>query len=297
MTYAISLDHPDCAKIICLSAYLKECVAQFQEKLSACHIDETVSGTLYQCTITIERRSLLQEREFRKRLGRIVAEFVCEHLEPEMIRDIIQQEHGLRQPDEVQQIENQVRRLLETSAWEYAKVVYANRRDKIARQLSAFLKESQQLSVDGFARFRMKTYRYVLATCVQEAVHEYLLDQEYREFIHLLRSFVEIQPTKLDFVHLIHEGRGDFRLLQADGTPLVIKEGNEALKEMFEFSLSREDMIVSTMLSIVPREICLHTHDPQENVIRTLIQIFEGRICLCEGCRYCERPAHCREDA
>ncbi|MFC7442879.1 sporulation protein YtxC [Laceyella putida] len=297
MTYVISLDHHDRAKIICLSAYLKECVALFQEKVLGCHIDESVWGTRYMCTIAVERRSRLQEREFRKRLGRAVAEFVCEHLEPEMIREIIQHEHGLRQPEEVQQIESQVRRLLETSAWEYAKVVYANRRDKIARQLTSFLKESAQLSVDGFARFRMKTYRYVLATCVQEAVHDYLLDQEYKEFIHLLRSFVEIQPPKLDFVHLIHEGRGDFRLLHADGTPLVIKEGNDTLKEMFEYSLSREDMIVSTLLSVVPQEICLHTQDPQENVIRTLIQIFEGRLRLCGGCHHCGESAHCREDA
>ncbi|MFD1424906.1 sporulation protein YtxC [Laceyella tengchongensis] len=297
MAYVISLDHHDRAKIICLSAHLKECVALFQENVLGCHIDESIWGTRYRCTIGLERRSRFQEREFRKRLGRAVAEFICEHMEPEMIRQIIQREHGLRQQEEVKQIEGRVRRLLETSAWECAKVVYANRRDKIARQVSSFLKGSAELAIDGFARFRMKTYRYVLATCVQEALHDYLLDQEYKEFIHLLRSFVEVQPPKLDFVHLIHEGRGAFRLMQADGTPLAWKEGTEALNEMFEFSLSREDMIVSTLLSIVPQEMCLHTQDPQENVIRTLIQIFEGRLHLCEGCHLCRRPVHCQEDA
>jgi len=66
------------------------------------------------------------------------------------------------------------------------------------------------------------------------------------------------------------------------------------MHELMEHTCSREDLIVSTLLSAAPEFVVLHTQQREETIIRTVRKIFEGRIVLCEGCPLCraERANH-----
>lgn len=266
-----------------------------QEKEILCTLEEVATSDRQLFYCATRRRS--QERELREQLGGALAEFICECLEPEMIRTIIQKEFHYQYSQEVMQIEDFTQRLLESSVWEHAKVIYANRREKLRKQLIQFLKENPVCALDGFARFRMKTYRQALVTCVKDAVNEYLVDKEYKEFIQMLRYFVSVQSPKLERIHVIQEGPKQFKMLQEDGSPICLKEMDHALQEAVEQTFSHEDYIVSTLLTVAPAYVSLHARYPEENVIRTLMQVFEGRIVVCEGCVQCEISLNFHGDA
>ncbi|SEM98196.1 putative sporulation protein YtxC [Lihuaxuella thermophila] len=297
MVYHISIDDSDLAKVVqlraCMGAFITECRANGWN----CTMEERIIGNrhVFLCVSGVQSRT--REREWLKQLAKAMAEYICGSLEPEMIRTIIQQEYRILSAQEITQVEHYAERLLEGSAWEHARVIYVNRRDKLAKQIWVFLRENNRLAVDGFVRFRMKSYRTALSKCVRDAVEEYVLDREYKEFIQLLKYFLSVQTSKMALVHVIHEGKSRFRILKADGSPLRLKEMGGALQEVLEYTFSHEDFIVSTLLTLAPEQVVLHTKNPGENVVRTLIQIFEERIVVCNGCGDCGIPLNFHSDA
>jgi putative sporulation protein YtxC len=222
-------------------------------------------------------------KEWIRSLAETLASFMCDCLEPEWIRSLIQRFYASGTAKERTRIEQEVLRLLDGSAWECARVVYGHRREKLAGQMAGYLQENPVLAVDGFARFRLQSYRQTLADCVKEAVNDHLLDLEYREFIQLLKRFVSLQPPGIRMVHVIHGGKERYRLLEEDGTPLVCNE-----QDTKDLPLSHEDRVVGTLLSLLPARVMIHSPAPDENMIRTLLQIFEGRAVVCSGCARCD---------
>jgi putative sporulation protein YtxC len=290
VSYLISVRFHDRRKGFHLRAYLRKLAVERR-----CAMTEAeVGGRLF---FLLRFPPGVCEQETRKKLGWALARFICDHIEPDLINRMIRRYDPYRSHEEVDQIQREVLKQLKSSAWEYKHSVYADRREKLAEQVSRYLRDSYQLAVDGYVRFRMKGHFRVLASCVKEAVASYRLDQEYKEFIRLLRHFIHIQVPKVPLIHVVHQSEGGFRLLLADGRPLPQKELDEWGYEGWETPFSHEDYILSALLTAVPEHVVLHTEQPQENVIRTLLQIFKGRIMLCDGCSQCKPAVIWGEDA
>lgn len=286
MTYSISISNQELSKIIRLRACIVTVLSQLQQILHSITMHETVMGDRVLFEIHHNKGNSV-DKELRKNLGEGIAEFICDCMEPEMIRRIIRHNYQYYCSYEIGEIEKVVNRLLEGSAWEYARVVYVNRREKLAKQIFTYLKENKDFAVDGFTQFRLVSYKEALSKCVKEAIDEYVVELEYREFIGLLRSFVAIQTPIIDLVHVLHKEKNQFHVLREDGTRLKARELQGVFKEVLEQSFSHEDIIVSTLLSALPEKVILHTTDPEETLVRTLLQVFQGRIALCDGCNEC----------
>jgi putative sporulation protein YtxC len=277
VVYEVSILWNDLSHIIQLRACLKACIVQLQENGCRLTLTESVRENRQFFLCETEPRHDRQVKEIRTQLGRALAEYICECQEPAMIRNIIQSEHPFYDAKEVLHIQHVTQRLLEESVWEYAHIIYANRREKLTEQINQFFKKNKQMAIDGFVRFRLKTYRQALSACVQDAIDEYLLHKEYKEFIQLLRYFISMQTPKISLLHVIHRGGKNFQIYKADGTLFRLKEMDGALQEVMEQTFSHEDVVVSTLLTIAPEKIVLHT----------VSQIFAGRILVCDGCTKC----------
>ncbi|SMO34464.1 putative sporulation protein YtxC [Melghirimyces algeriensis] len=225
------------------------------------------------------------EKEIQKSLGMTVAEYIVTVNEPHVIRKIIQRVFHFRHPDDSRKIEQYALHLLDDS--EADEPPYRKRKERMARQVMRYLNQHHVLAVDGFFHFRLKHYRDGLIRLVEHAVDEFLLEQEYREFIELLRYFVSIQQPKCSLVHVLHIEKRQFRLLDRKGDPLQLKDMGSIAQDLLEQPFSHEDLIVSTLLTVAPKQVVLHTQNPEENVIRTLEQVFESRMTLCDGCSSC----------
>lgn len=285
--YHLSLPADDPVEVEHLRKSLRNQMAHFMKSGVNFHIDEFYEGTRVNF-LCYSRRKLGQQgdRRLRLSLGAAVADYLMTCKGPKLIRSMITRQYRYPSKDEYDQIEGYATDLLhgDSNPNEYRGQV---RRETISRHVAKYLTENHLLAVDGFIRFRMKTFYRSLEKLVEHAIDDYLLDQEYKEFIHLLRYFVSVQSPKITMIHIFHKGKGQFYLTKADGTSVNPSEFDTAVHDFIEQAISQEDVIVSTLLTVAPERIVLHSQDHEENVIRTLTQIFDDRIIVCEGCSEC----------
>ncbi len=231
-----------------------------------------------------------ESMEFRHGIGLAVAGYIRSYHEPQLVRNAVRRAFSFHTSGS----DTVVKAVLHWLEKKRMRKPSLRLDQKIADQVSGFLEDSRRLAVDGFIRFRLKGYHRVLTRLLDQAVREYRLEQEYQEFIELLRYFVSTQKTQIPMIHVLHFGKSRFHLMKEDGTPLQLKDVEGAMHELMEHTCSREDLIVSTLLSAAPEFVVLHTQQREETIIRTVRKIFEGRIVLCEGCPLCraERANH-----
>lgn len=298
LDYSISISRHDPIQLAFLRDRFGNMILRLQRMGVKASIVEKAVGDRYFYYLHTQRKRRSQDKEVHREIGDAISSFICDYHETDLIREIIQREHLIHSPQDLDQIEYRTQFLLEKNTWSYLRTGYHARKEKIGKQIAIYLDGNRWIAIDGFVRFRLKSYRKSLTRCVRDAYEEYQLDKEYRDFIELLRYFVSVQTSKVSLIHVIHRGDRQFQLLQEDGTPYPLDDLDGAVQELMEQTLSHEDLVVSSLLSIAPKQVILHTKHPEENVIRTLIQIFEGRVVICHDCNHCMIPTvSAQEDA
>lgn len=130
------------------------------------------------------------------------------------------------------------------------------RKTFVLHKIMDFLNTSGIIILDGFINFRLKDYIEQLEEAVDKAIDEYLMDKEYREFIKLLRYFVDLQEPKKDMVNVLLRG-GEFFLLDEQMNLIEKDEGiNMIARENPDVNV--DDILVSTLINMAPRKIVIH---------------------------------------
>ncbi len=154
------------------------------------------------------------------------------------------------------------------------------RRNLVYARLMECLAGRPQIVLEGFVRFRLKEYYRELKLAVDLAVEEHTQDQEYQDFISLLRSFVEIQPPQFQLIHVIDQGNEYLLLdeLEAELAPEFLEEPLPGMEP--------EDSLLSNLITLAPQAIVLHFSAKKE-IGQTIIQVFEEHVSICQGCNLC----------
>jgi len=164
-----------------------------------------------------------------------------------------------------------------------------SRRTKLIDALTEYLQNHTELNIHGFLRFRSHDYLNELREAVEYAIDEFLMDKQYQEFISLLKYFVYIQEAKIPVAHLFHQGGNEFILMNDQLEPIDTADFDATFTvEMVEKDIHFEDMIVSTLITVSPQKIFIHTHEPEVQIINTIRQIFEHRAEVCSYCKLCK---------
>ncbi|MCZ8519350.1 MULTISPECIES: putative sporulation protein YtxC [Paenibacillus] len=249
-----------------------------------------ISGKLPAFQLHIDGEAVFAEA------AQVLAEYVLHEEERALLRSMIKQEFSYKRDDEVEGIMAYCDRMLgangtpapevpHTAAYDKA---YSRRKEKIAEEIKDFLQEHTTLNLEGLLTFRLRAYREELKEIAEYAVDEFVMDQQYQEFISLLQYFVYIQEAKVPIVHLLHKGGADF-LLMNERMEIIDTEETDTVvtAQMLEKDMNFEDMIVSTLITVSPGKIFIHTREPELQIIHTIRQIFENRVELCGYCRMC----------
>lgn len=222
----------------------------------------------------------------RRLLGQGLAEMIISRLEQDMAHRIMITYYGDFSPTDRDAILEKVETLLGSSY---------QRQRVIAGAVADFLTESNEIHLDGFLAFRLPDYRNMLEEAVDEAVDDYLLDEEYREFIHLLKYFVDAQDPKLGLVHVLADGNtGSYRLVDEQGDSIDSLALEEMIIGLGETEINQGDLLVSALISLAPQQIFLHRSVPHVSAetVDTLRRVFDGRVYTCRGCSTCRRGDH-----
>jgi len=163
------------------------------------------------------------------------------------------------------------------------------RRNVIIRRLMDYFDNSNSIILDGFVNFRLKEYIKDLEEIVDKAVDDFLMDREYREFIRLLRYFVDIQEPKINTVHVLVNYENKYTILDEDKNEITNECVQEYVNEIAEGEINYDDLLVSSLITFAPRKIVMHSTGQFRNkeLLETIKNVFAGRVVLCQDCELC----------
>lgn len=155
------------------------------------------------------------------------------------------------------------------------------------KNIKEYVKENKAMILDGFVYFRLKAYLEYLDEVVDSGVNQFVIEKEYREFISLLRVYVESKVPEYNLLHLIYIN-GESILLDEKRNIVSVSENIYNAKYLSDISFSSNDFALNTLLCLLPRRIEIHLIDDEDEFINTLKLIFEGRVTICKDCDICK---------
>ncbi len=150
-----------------------------------------------------------------------------------------------------------------------------------------FLTCHKSIILNGFVNFRLKNYLSILDEVVNQAVNSFVLEKEYREFISLLKLYINSQNCGCEIVHIIFSATESI-LLDENKNLIVVSNEIFKAKYLSDISFSSNDYVLNSLLTLLPRKIYIHLIDDHvDEFINTLQLVFENRIHLCTDCNIC----------
>ena len=158
--------------------------------------------------------------------------------------------------------------------------------ETIFKEVKDYIKENRNIVLEGVVNFRLRGYIKILDNIVDMAVNKYIIEKEYKEFINLLKIYVNSTDTKTDILHLIYVNNESI-LLDRDKNIIQIDNNINNAKYLSDITFSSNDIALNTLLSLLPKKIEVHIINGEDEFINTLKLIFENRIHICNECNIC----------
>ncbi len=150
-----------------------------------------------------------------------------------------------------------------------------------------FLSSHNSIVLSGFVNFRIKDYLSFLDEIVNEAVNSFVIEQEYLEFISLLKLYINSQSSECELVHIVFTS-SDAVLLDKNKNLIDIQDDIFKAKYLSDITFSNNDYILNSLLTLLPKKIYIHLIDEYiDEFINTLQLVFENRVTLCTDCNIC----------
>jgi putative sporulation protein YtxC len=211
-----------------------------------------------------------------------MADYIIEVREWGMLNLVLSKACSLLEEEDTERIRSMVRTLLNDDGPKGR----MKRHSKLAAVMEQDFMEMHVINLEGLIQFRLHAYKEELEEIVDYALEEFWADRQYEEFMGLLKYFVFFQESKVPLVHVLHQGGHDFTILDGAMMPIPAPDGDDIIVEMpgIELEMEVEDRIVSSLISISPASIILHTADEHTPIVRTLLHIFEDKVKLSRLC-------------
>lgn len=157
---------------------------------------------------------------------------------------------------------------------------------KLLQPIITEMMGKKDFSLDGWIRFRLADYKVHITQMTGNLIDEYRAYQEHQEFIILLKEFISAQKSLLDLAHIIPGHEGEINLYNGRHEKITVMNEDEY-----------DDLILGTLLKIVPKQIMIHGAERCGNIklMNTIKSIYEDRVTFCRGCEICEKPSRSKQ--
>ena len=124
--------------------------------------------------------------------------------------------------NEILEVEDEIVKVLkyEEATKNEDSIYCLNRINSMVEKIRDCISEKQEINIDGFITFRMRKLRGDIEKIIDKVVERYMVEKEYKEFVKLLKYFVEIQDCKIEEINIIIEENNNYIVKDKDGKDL-----------------------------------------------------------------------------
>lgn len=223
------------------------------------------------------------ERQFIFELSNILTDCIMRFYEKNIVKRIINCDFFYFDSREKSLIYNNCFEILDSKDTKD----YAERKEKIFSCLVDYISVHKFFILDGFVNFRLFEYNSLIGECVNVAVNKFIIDKEYKEFIELLRGYINSQKNRTDTIHMIYSN-ADPILLDENQNILVYDNQFEHPKYLSDITFSSKDYCLNALLNLLPRRVVVHLLVEEDEFVETLGLIFDKRLEICKECNICK---------
>ena len=228
--------------------------------------------------------SVSVDEHVRPLIIRAISETILENYEIPLVSKTINTSFGYFTKSERAQILKIARRYIENTPREH-------RLTSIDCKLREYFDHNDDIMLDGFVNFRLKEYQDLLDGIVSRAIDDYMVEREYKEFIKLLKYFVDIQQPKIDVVHICPQASSQYVIYDSNKKDITDDCCREFINGVKNYSINYDDLLVSALITMSPQKIYFHNVDKVVNreLIITIKNVFTKKVVECKGCELCHR--------
>jgi putative sporulation protein YtxC len=232
---------------------------------------------------------IAQEKILRYYLANIITDLLMNNITKEFIQRVTRSKYRFLTPTEL--------KVVLQNAYSYLNNLHENgdisktlyRHNQILSAVNQYLDTNSSLFLEGFFRFRLKDYFVELENSVELSMDNFLVEQEYHEFIRLLQYFVEVQEPRIDEVHVLIKDKQHFYMLDEQKQPIDQEQLQGILADLNQ-DIDYDDLLLSALITISPRKVFLHLSAKTE-IVDTIMNVFQERVIICKGCPLCSEQA------
>lgn len=232
------------------------------------------------------------DRIFKHYIADVVSDIIINRWENNLINNIIQENYYYFNTEEMKTIyEYTLQKLDHLDDSPGDKVLYRlSRKSLVLQKLMEYLHNNSQIIIEGFIRFRLKEYIQELRLAVDKAVDDFMLEREYKEFIRLLKYFVDIQEPRVEKVHVLMKSSGFFKLLDGQNNNINNEYLEGFIFDLVDSEINHEDLLISALITIAPNNIVLHFKESTKfsHMLETIKNVFGDKVQQCSGCNLCK---------
>jgi len=246
-----------------------------------CSIDEETSSDV---------KAMVPFEMLKNYVSNGLADYIIKKYEYKMLERIINTNYCYFNSAEKKEIMANALKIINNNENSFVNSLFQiRRRNIIISKLLEYFDSTDVIILDGFVNFRLKEYKKGLEEIVDKAVDDFLMEREYKEFIRLLKYFVEIQEPKFNAIHIIVSADDKYMLFDDEKREITNECIADFISEIAEDELNYDDLLVSSLITLAPRKIVIHNPAEFRNkeLLETIKNVFCGKVIICNGCDIC----------
>ena len=233
----------------------------------------------------------LNEDDAILQISELITEFIISYYEINIIKKLIHLDYSYLQNSEKEFISQKTYEIINCGKNDLVKTLITLKRRFLIKQcILNFLSENSYLDFAGLINFRLIEYKKLLSEVIEKIISEVKAQNEYKEFIAMLKFFVDTQKNRISKLHIIFEKDGTYTILNEYNHDITTECFKDFLDDAKSHSLSNEDLLISSLITLAPKKIIVHLENPNYNqkILNTIEHIFNDKVVLNESIPYLE---------
>lgn len=246
---------------------------------------EQIEGETHIIKVLCEEESEEIQKKIKLYISDLLYRMVIKDYKKKEMFQLIKDTYFFLKQDEILEIEVLVMETLyrENKIKDDIGVYCENKISEIISKINECLNENNELNINGFIRFRMRSLREDIEDVIDKVIQKYMVDKEYNEFIKLLKYFVEIQDSKMEKINITIDREGKYRVEDEGGKDIFNQFTKEIGDSKIGIDANIEDIIISGLITNAPKEVLIMGKENCKNneFIKTIENVFKERIIYC----------------